>query len=119
MSPRFDFEHEMARTAAAGFGDDFFAEGHLARLIEWYRRKTGEEKVSVEVALYSGETFYIAQLSSVEGGFLMFITEGDPHELVFAPASNVAQVHVTKLRAESGQIGFRPDPVADLGPAAS
>jgi hypothetical protein len=102
----------MARAAGAGFGEDFFAGGHLAQLTKWFRETIGEEKVSVEVTLYSGGSFYITDMLA-KHGHLMFILEGEPHEAVFVPVGNVAKVHVTKLRTQSGHVGFAAQPMAD------
>ena len=93
----FDFETAAANAAARGLGDDFFAGGHLARLLEWHRQTTDQERISVEVTLLNGESFYAAQVMAVEKtGFLMFVIEGDPdkgdpHDVVFVPSATVAK----------------------------
>lgn len=116
MSHGADLDLLAARAAAAGLGQDFFASGDLARLIDWHREQRGHEKVSVTFTLRNGDTIDVANML-VRKGFLMCLTN-DPDEVVFTPSTEVVKVHVTKLQ-EEGRIGFSAEPIAGADDAAA
>ncbi|MBW3593131.1 MAG: hypothetical protein KY396_05515 [Actinobacteria bacterium] len=107
---------ETPAARAAPSGQDLFASGDLARLIDWHREQRGHEKVRVTVTLRNGETVDVENML-VRKGFLMFLTN-DPDEAVFTPASEVVKIHVTKLQEED-RIGFSAEPIPGADEAAS